>query len=149
MHRRSGWNVLRNHTTRPDHRIVRDDHAGQDDGAAADPDTPADANGAAELKSGSALRRIARMVGGVDLDGRADLRAVPNGHLNHIENNTVEIEECARPEPDIEAVITEERRADFRAGPTLPSLSRKSDGRSAGSEALYRASQSTVAASSA
>ena len=55
------------------------------------------------------------MIGGVDLHSRANLCSVTNSHLNYIENDAVEIEERASTDADVEAIIAEERRPDFRA----------------------------------
>jgi hypothetical protein len=60
------------------------------------------------------LIRIARMVGGIDLRSRADLGPVANRNLDHIEDDTIEVEEHAGAESNVEAVITEERRPNFR-----------------------------------
>src|SRR5690349_18118489 len=55
------------------------------------------------------------MVGRVDLHGGADLRAIPNVHLDHIEDHAVEVEKHARSKPYVEAIVAEERGADLRA----------------------------------
>jgi hypothetical protein len=56
--------------------IISDADPGQDDRATADPDVSADVHGEAALIALRPQRRIARMVGRVDLDRRTDLAIV-------------------------------------------------------------------------
>ena len=59
--------VTRYHTARTNNRIVADGSAGENDSATADPDIPANPDGSSEFKTLTPLRRIARMIGRVDL----------------------------------------------------------------------------------
>ena len=81
------------HAAGPDHGPVADGDAGQEYGAAADPDVAADPHRAAEFDAGAPCFRVARVVGGIDLRGRTNLRAVADHDFDHVEDDAVEIEE--------------------------------------------------------
>jgi len=67
----------------------------QNDRTAADPHILTDPDGASELGTRLADRRVARMVCRVDLDRRADLGSRSNGHGNDIKDHAIEIEKHA------------------------------------------------------
>jgi hypothetical protein len=66
------------------------------------------------------------MIGGIDLNGRTDLRAVTDRHLDNVENDAAEVEKDASPKPDVKAVVTEKRRPDFGPLTDWPSRSSRS-----------------------
>jgi len=55
------------------------------------------------------------MVGGVDLHGGADLRAVADGDRYDVKDYAVEVQEDTLTKADVAAIIAEERRPNFRA----------------------------------
>src|SRR6202163_4493655 len=85
--------VMRHHAAGTNHRIVADGRAGENYGATTDPDMPANPDGLSEFKSLTALGRIARMGGSVDLDRRTNLCPFADSDLNHVKDHAVEIEE--------------------------------------------------------
>jgi len=104
--------VMRHDASGADNRVVADGDAREDDGAAADPDVTPDPDGSAAFEPLAPLRQIARMIGRVDLDGWTDLRPIPDGDLDHIEDHAIEVEERVRPQANVEAIVAMERRAD-------------------------------------
>ncbi len=95
-----------------DHGVLADRHAGQDDRATADPGERPDADGSAELQPGPAQRRVARVVGGVDLHRGADLDALADLDRHHVQDDAAEVQERIGAEADVEAVVAMERRPD-------------------------------------
>src|SRR3546814_20304938 len=89
-HRRTRRHVPRDHTARSDDGIVADTHPRQDEGAAADPDVAPDIDRPAELEPGRPLREAARMIGGQDLQPRADLRLSTAGGGDEVQDHTAE-----------------------------------------------------------
>jgi hypothetical protein len=96
----------------PDHCIIADGHARKDDGPAADPNVLSDRYGPAELGTCLSDYRIAGMIRRVYLDSRPDLRSGADGHSDDVKNDAVEVQENVRPDPDVIAKITMERRPD-------------------------------------
>ena len=116
--------IPRDHAAGADHRAVADGDAGQDDGAAADPDVAADPHRAAEFEAGPPRFGVARVVGGVDLRRGPDLGAVADDNFDHVEDDAVEVEKHPVAEPDVVAVVAEERRADHGAGADMAEMGR-------------------------
>jgi hypothetical protein len=110
-------NVARHDAAGTDYRIVADGDPRKNHRSPANPDVPTDADGPPELQAAAPLRRIARVVGGVDLDRRSDLRPLADRDLHHVEDHAVEVEEGVGPQADVEAVIAVERRTDNGTGP--------------------------------
>src|SRR5882724_12873579 len=104
--------IPRDHAAGPDHGPIADRHPGQDNGAAADPDVAADPHRAAEFETAAACFGVAWMVGGVDLRGRSDLRAIADRHFDDIQDHAVEIQENPVAKVDVVAIVAKERRAD-------------------------------------
>jgi hypothetical protein len=77
-HSRAGGNVAGHHAAGADDGVGADGDAGKDDGAAADPDVLADPGRNAVLLALPSQGRIARVVGGEDLDPGAELAAIAN-----------------------------------------------------------------------
>src|SRR5262245_27244062 len=102
--------VLRNHTPGADHRIIALDNTWQDDRATTNPDVSTDPHRTTKLKPRPPLGRLARMIGGIDLHSRANLRSVADFNLDHVKDDAVEVHEYARPKPDVETVVAKERR---------------------------------------
>ena len=96
-------------------RIVANSHAGQEKGAAANPNIAADPDGATELESAGAERRVAGVIGGEDLHAGADLCHVADQDVHDIEHDAAEVHEDAAANPDVEAIVAMERRPDERA----------------------------------
>jgi hypothetical protein len=106
-------NILRDDGTSPNYRVVTNAHARENNGVSADPDVPANANRAAKLKSNFSHGRVAWVICGVDVNTRANLCAVSNQNFDHVQDDAVEIDECASTEFDVEAVITKEWGPNF------------------------------------
>jgi hypothetical protein len=88
-----------------DYGIVPNTHPRKQDDGAADPGIAADIDWTPELQSSPARRRIARVVGGIDLHRGTNLRPIANDDRNHIENDAIETEEDVRSNSDVVAVI--------------------------------------------
>lgn len=72
-------------------------------------------DGAPELDAGAAFRCIPGVIGRVYLDGRANLRACPDRHRDHVQDDAIEVQKCARAEPDVVTVVAMERWPDDRS----------------------------------
>ena len=96
--------------------VIPDRHAGQNDRSAADPDIPADAHATPKLQPGAALCGIAWMVGGINLNGRPNLSAIADGDFRNVKDHTVEIQESACANANVEPVIAEKWGPDNGAG---------------------------------
>src|ERR1700730_10515110 len=107
--------IAGNNRAGPDHCIIADGHSRKDDGPAAYPNVLSDRYGTAELGTRLSDRRIARMIGGVYLNSRSDLRSGANGNRDDIKNDAVEVEKNVRPDADVVAKIAMERRPDHGA----------------------------------
>ena len=105
-----GGDISGHHTPRSDHRAIADRHSGQDDRAAADPHVATDRHRPAQFEAVAAKLRIARMVRGIDLHGRADLSAIADRDGDDVQEHAVVIEENTVTETDVVAVVAEERR---------------------------------------
>ncbi len=99
-----------------DNSLIPDRHAGQNDRSAADPDIPADAHGTPKLQPGAAPCGIAWMIGGINLNGRPDLRAIADGDVRDVKDHTVEVQESARADANVEPVIAEKWGPDNGTG---------------------------------
>jgi len=75
---------------------------------------------APEFKTRGSDARLARMIGGKDLNPWPDLGVVADRDLDDIQNDAVEVEEYAGTETDIETVIAVKWRSDNRTGPYKP-----------------------------
>jgi hypothetical protein len=84
-----------------------DHHARQDDRPGTDPDITSDADRTAKLQAGSPFHRVTWMVGRQDLHSRPDLGTVADRYLDDVEDHAVEVQENARAEADIEAVVAD------------------------------------------
>ncbi len=102
-------------TAGADNRVVADDDAGKNDRATADPDVAADRDPPAKLETCLAQLTLARMVGGIDLHRRADLGPLPISTSTTSSTTQLKFMNAPVAEPDVDAVVAEERRADFRA----------------------------------
>jgi len=115
----AGRDVVGDYGAGSDNGAVADGDAGEDDGASADPDVAANADWFATLEVAEAGFGVARVVGGVDLDGGADLGAVADLDEIDVEEDAVEVEEDSGAEVNVVAVVAEEGWADggvFAAG---------------------------------
>jgi hypothetical protein len=65
---------------------------------------------ATKLQPGGPLGCIPWVIGRKDLNPWADLRFVANRDLHDVEDNAVEVQEHARTETDVEAVVAVKRR---------------------------------------
>lgn len=79
---------------------------------ATDPNILAYNDSLAQLKTGSTLGGVSRMVCRVDLHGGTDLRTSANRHWHHVQDYAVEIQEHVFAEMDVKAIVAMERRAD-------------------------------------
>src|SRR5215469_13637678 len=106
--------VANDHTACADQRILADTHARQDYRTAPDPHITPDADRATKLQPGGPVNRIARMIGGEDLNPWPYLRLFTNDDLYDIEDHAVEIQEHTRTETDVEAVVAVKGWPDHR-----------------------------------
>src|SRR6185369_7653006 len=83
--------------------------AGKNERTRSNPDIFADMNRAPEFQSRSALRGVARMIGGKDLNTRADLCLVADRDGHDIQNHAVEVEEDLVAQRDVETVVAMKR----------------------------------------
>jgi hypothetical protein len=116
-HGGAGRHMTCDHAARADHRVVADNDPREKDRSATNPDVATDPNGTTELESRLPLCGITRMVGRIDLHGRADLRPLANLNLDDIEDDAIEVEKCTCPELDVGAIIAKEGRTNLCAGP--------------------------------
>lgn len=114
-HGLSSGHIARDHASCPHHGFVTNRHARQDERSAPNPDISADVDRASEFQSSLARCRIARMVGGQDLNSRPNLGPVANADLDNIQDDAVEVQENSGAKGDVEPVVAVERRS--YAGP--------------------------------
>jgi hypothetical protein len=112
---RTRWDIPRDHAASSHDGIITNRDAREDDRSASDPDMAANADRPSELQPSPPLLGIRGMIGSVDLHRWPDLRSFTNPHFHHIKDDTVEVEKGVSSEPDVEAIITVEGRADDRA----------------------------------
>src|SRR5262245_14075258 len=100
--------IARDHAAGADDRARADPNSRAEDRRTADPHVRADLDRPAELLDSPQLR-APRVQGGVDLHGRAEEGVIPDLHIAYIQYDAVEVEVDPRPEPDVRAVVAEER----------------------------------------
>jgi hypothetical protein len=107
--------VPRRHAPGAHDGIIPDPDAWQDDRAAADPDVSADPHGHAALVALLPQRRVARVVGRVDLNQRTDLAIVTEFDRGNVQEHATKVYERPAPEADVVAVVAMERRMHNRS----------------------------------
>jgi hypothetical protein len=97
--------IAGDHRTSTNDGIIADRHARKDDCAAPHPNVSSYHNGPPKLGPRSSNGRIARMICGVDLDGRSNLRPGTDCDCTNIQDNAIEVEKYARSDPNVVAKI--------------------------------------------
>jgi hypothetical protein len=91
-----------------DDGVFADFDAGAEDGAAAEPDVVGDGDGFSVLEAGAAGCGVERVGGGVDVDAGGDLHVGADGDAVAVEEDAVVVDECARADGDVVAVVAAE-----------------------------------------
>ena len=112
---RAGWHIPRDDSASPDDGIIPHRHARQDQRPGADPAIRADAHRPPEFQTRAPFCRVARMIGGQNLNTGADLRQRPDLDPCHVQHDTAEIQENACPKRDIAAIVAVKGRSDHRS----------------------------------
>jgi hypothetical protein len=92
--------------------VLTDAHAGTDNHTAAEPDPRADVDRMRQFRPSRPCGRIARMIGGQQLDIRAELRLLADSDLRRVQKYRAEIYKHFRAKRDLRPVITIKRRLD-------------------------------------
>src|SRR5436190_11682072 len=101
--------VACDYATRTNYGARSDVNPGQYQGTTADPHIRADLDGFSELLLSSQLV-IERVQRRQNLHAGTEERVVPDMYVAYIEHDAIEVEEYARTEMDVGAVVTVERR---------------------------------------
>ena len=109
--RAAGGYIPGHDTARAHDRVIADGHARKDDRTAPDPDVAADGDGSSPFQTRRALGSITRMIGRQNLNAGSDLRCIPYGHPDHIEDHAVEIQKHAAAQMDIISIVAVEWRS--------------------------------------